>query len=245
MPPMKRKTPTSRRSRSKRTRYTNKVTLVRPIRVERKWRQVGYAPIKPTCGQVYAVNPFYYMTNGANQDGRVGLNISNVNLHIKAKFTHWGTDSTGAGRYSSSNYRVIVVASPNEWNQGVASETVPVLLSGGTGNNLLLTDVFMDSGIDRVTSSFLNKDTVRVLYDSGPLVVDSTAVANNYNNGYERHLQKMVKIGDLRFKYNGNSYCRDDNVYVIVASDLFGYSTTSTDLPGIWSLNLLCTYADS
>lgn len=244
---MKRKstTPLKKVRSTKYRKYRNQVLLTRPAKVERKWRHVGYLNVKPAVGSLYAVNPFYYMTNSVNQDGRIGLNLSNVVLYVRAKFTHWGTNSVGTGIYSTSRYRVLVVASPNEWNQG-ASETTPVTLGAGTGNNLLGSDLLMDTGIDRVTTSFTNKDTFKILHDSGPITVDSCAIANNNNNGFTREYRCTVKCGDLRFKYNGSSYLRDDNIYIVIASDVMGFNAPSvSDIPGVWSMNVLSTFQDS
>lgn len=229
-------------------KYANKFLTVRPLPYERKWRQVGCAPMTMTPGAVFSINPFYWIAQGTQQDQRVGLTLSDVNLFLTLKYTHWGTNAAAAGKFQDSYVRTIIFANPSKWHQGV--ENVPEVNTAGVGTVVTVGTVFMDSGNDRMTTSFLNKDYNKILYDTGPLRCTSPsgpAVAANTINGGQITRRFMVKLGDVRYNSNGTqSYLRDDEVYIWTMADAFGITgTAGTDLIGGWSMNYMLTYRDS
>lgn len=232
-----------RRPAKKAKPYTNKTVLLRPVHFERKWRHVGYAPTNLNSSEIYCVNPLYFMTSGSSQDQRVGLNISDVNLWVTVKYAHWGSNNTGGYKFSNSRFRCLVISSPSEWRQ--TTESVPEKITAGTGQNLLASDIFMDSGLDRCTQSFVNKDTIKLLKDC-KIVAESNVFGNNYCNGNTEVRQFKIKLGDIRFKYNTQSYIRDNQIYLLFVADMFGFNQVAVADPcGSFACNILTTYRDS
>lgn len=226
--------------------YVNKTLLRKPLSKERKWFQTGVAGIVLTPGAPYAINPFYWLAQGTQQDQRVGLDINSVNIYVKATYTHWGQSAGAAALSASSTGRVILLANPTQWH--TASSTTISPITGGIGTNLLVGDIFMDSGLDRCTGSYLNKDRYKVLKDTGPITTNSGFPPNNATTGQRRIVKFNTKLGDLRFQANGaQSYLRDDNVYLLIVADhdVIPGGPNATDAVGLMSINYLVTYLDS
>ena len=154
--------------------YKNTVTLVRPLpNPERKWKQVGttYYSINP--GSVYALNPFYWIAQGTQQDQRVGLTLQNVNIYVDIQYSHVGSTNAAVSKSYNSSVRGILLASPAQWHQAV--EYQPEVNTAGLGTVINTTDVFLDSNYYATTTSYLNKDRVKVLKDSGCKMVNQQA----------------------------------------------------------------------
>lgn len=227
--------------------YQNKVVLLKQVNFERKWYQIGYANVGTGAGTPWAINPFYLLSQGVTQDSRVGLNVSDVNLYLDINYTHLGCDSLATVRTNASRFRVIVFTNPSKWHQTVYN--VIERNTAGTGTVIPTSDVFLDSGNDRMTHSYLNKDVNKILYDSGPLVVNQGgAASSNSVVGAQRTHKCKIKVGDLRWEYNTNSYLRDSQVYVWVVADYQGYGAiapANSDNLGNVGVNFLVTFQDS
>lgn len=228
--------------------YANRLQLTRPLSYERKWIQTGYSPIQMTPANPMAINPLYYIAQGVQQDQRVGLTIQDVNMYVTFKYTSWGTSSLTAGKFGSTCIRMIAFANPATWRQTVSN--TPESNAAGTGTVISIGNVFLDSGVDRCTQSYLNKDINKVLYDTGciatPPASNQTQSAPNSINGGTICKRFKLKLGDLRYTSNGNSYLRDDNLYLWAVADALGVTgTASNDIMGEWSMNILITFKDS
>ncbi len=232
---------------TKRRTYPNKVQLTRPLSFERKWYQQGFFPINLNPASPYAINPLYYIAQGSQQDQRNGLTLQDVNLYVTVSYTSWGTNNAAAGKFDSTAFRCVVFANPTTWRQTVVG--TPESNAAGTGTVIPIGTVFMDSGLDRCTQSFLNKDYNKILYDTGRLITPPAgqlAVAGNTINGGSVSRKFMIKLGDLRYTSNGLSYLRDDNVYIWVVADALGATGTAAgDIMGAYSMNTLITWKDS
>ncbi len=236
------------RARPRPRSYVNRVQLTRPLPYERKWFQTGFQAIQMTPANPMAVNPFYYLAQGAQQDQRIGLTIQDVNLSVVIKYTSWGTNNVTAGKFGSTCVRQIAFANPAGWRQAVAG--TPESNAAGVGTVIPIGNVFLDSGVDRCTQSWLNKDYNKILYDTGCLITppaanQTQAAPNTINGGIVFH-KYSLKLGDLRFTSNGLSYLRDDNIYLWTVADALGVTgTAGGDIMGEWSMNILVTWKDS
>lgn len=251
MPP-KRKLPLSTWNRDKKKlkkiqARANKLLLTRPLTTERKWFGVGYAPKDCFAGSSYVINPFYWLAQGTQQDQRIGLTIEDVNIYVDINFAMVGSTNTSNNRTLNTSYRLFAIANPTQWHQGVVNVIEPN--TAGIGTVIPAGNVYLDSGLDRTTHSFLNKDYNKVLHDSGQRLINQPwrTDYNDTPNGYVAKYRCKIKLGDLRFQANGNqSYLRDDNFYLWFTSTYFGQNGPSaSDFAGILSMNILVTYKDS
>lgn len=249
MPPKRKltKKPTPWRYKKKKG-YVNKVQLTRPISYERKWKQMGYSGIQMTPASPMAINVFYDLAQGVQQDQRLGLLIQDVNLYVTVKYTSWGTSSLTAGKFGSTNFRAICFGNNSNWRQTAAN--TPESNAAGTGTVIPITDMFLDSGIDRCTHSYLNKNHNKILYDTGclstPPASNQTQAAPNSINGGTVVKRFNLKLGDLRFEQNTASYLRDENVFIWAVADALGVTgVASNDIMGEWVMNLMYTWKDS
>lgn len=232
----------------KKSKKINRVQLTRPLSYERKWYHVGFAPQQLNPGIPYCLNPFYLLNQGTAQDNRIGLNIQDVNLYVTWKYTSFGTTLLTAGKFGSTCFRSLCFANTAKWRQ--STYNVPEVNTAGTGTVIPVSDVFLDSGVDRCTQSYVNKDYNKILYDTGCKVTmpasNQTVAAPNGINGGTITGKYTVKLGDLRYTSNSGSYLRDDNVYCWFVADALGISgTSSSDLMGEFSCNILVTFKDS
>lgn len=229
--------------------YVNRTLLTRPSSVETKWCHIGYQPIAVGSGQVYALNLTYFIPQGVTQDSRLGLDVSDVTLHLDVQYSHFGCSVLGTGKTSASNFRVITFTNPSTWRNSVNG--VIEVPTAGTGVNIPVGSVFIDSGVDRMTHSFLNKDINSILDDSGQHRVQSSSAPTGAawsSVGFQGQYRKTVKLGDLRWESNSLSYLRDVQVFVWVVADYLGYTgigPSINDNLGQFSVNTMLTYHDS
>lgn len=231
----------------KKQKYANKTLLVKPLSSERKWFQIGFAPKDMFCGESYGINPFYWVAQGVQQDQRIGLTLEDVNIYVDINYFHIGSTNASVNKSLNSSYRAILFGNPQQWHQAVTNVFEPN--TAGVGTVIPNTQVYLDSGLDRTTHSYLNKDYNKIYHDSGQKLVNQPW-ATTYNNGPDGYVSKYrfkVKLGDLRFQANGNqSYLRDDNVYLWVTSTFMGQNgPANTDFSGKFTCNMLVTYKDS
>lgn len=235
----KRKTYTAAQVKS----YVNKTLFLRPSLFERKWYQIGFTGQLGLFGSNYALNPFLFLGQGTSQDARIGLNISNVNIYFDVQYCHQGLNVGGAQPYSDSRIRCLLFTNSTKWHNTVVNTMD--LNTGGIGTVIPVTDVYLDSGLDRMTHSYLNKDINKILYDSGPKVASSGFNPGNANGKIVTQ-RFNVKLGDLRFESNSTSYLRDNQVYFWVVCDTTASTVTAAnDVMGKFSVNMLVTFQDS
>lgn len=226
--------------------YVNKALFLRPRLSERKWYHVGYPNIAVGSGTPLAINPFWLLAQGTSQDARIGLNVSNANIYLDVNYSHFGCSSLAVPKTSASNLRVLIFSNPSKWRQTVYN--VMEFPSAGTGTAIPTTDVFLDSGTDRMTHSYTNKDINKILYDSGTIPVGGSGLPQGTVIGYQKTHRCKLKLGDLRWEANANSYLRDNQIYIWIVADYQGYAgiaPATNDQLGNIGLNFLVTYQDS
>jgi len=230
-------------------RYTNKTLLVRPVRYERKWYQIGFNDIRIQSDQIYGINPFLLLTQGAASDQRIGLNLSNVKMYLTFLFTAKGTNNgVTQMKYQSAAGRCIVFGNSKSWHHAPVSTAN--LITAGVGDNILASDMFLDNVAQKRAYGYLNRDRNHILYDTGPVTshinFPGNVAPDQIADGVAVCKKIAVNIGDIRYESNAQSYLRDNNVYIWLLASCFGFNLPGDDdRVGTIGLNMLVTYQDS
>ena len=230
--------PTAARKRVKRS-----LPKVKNNRFEKKIVPFGLSPFTVTTGDIRLYNLLYFVNQGTGNNERIGNLLQKAHVHYRIQASAICQDTFSVEVCETAHVRLIIFAADKEWNSGGVGTMA--LNTGGSGVIIANSEIFYDTGNDRLATTFLNLQDIQVLHEK-VINIDRTEQGTGTTTlvGRGRIMKGTVRLGDLRYNGGNTTYLKGRNIYAAIVA--VG-STDNTSLFNIARVrtNFLVTFTDN